>query len=333
MREVAALAGVSLKTVSRVFNNDRHVTPATRHRVEMALREVNYVPNALATTFRAGRTAVIGIAVPDIVDPFFAAVSRSVENFAVAHGMSTLITSLGDDPSRERPTLESMLSRQLSGIIVAPVAPDHAWLQTWAVHTPLVFVDRPPVGLTADSFREDDHLGALLATEHLIEHGHRRIAFIGDTRYLPTTNNRLRGYKDALRKGHIDFDPMLVTLEAADRDGARTALDEFWRLPDPPTAVFSSNARSSMAMIPALQEHPAAAISFGDFPMADLLTPSLTVVAQDPERLGSLAAARAVDRLRAPDATYESTTYLPVRLVERESCRVGDETYRRRKRA
>jgi len=95
MREVAAAAGVSAKTVSRVFNDDPHVTPETRARVEVALRQLNYVPNAVATTFRTGRSPVVGIAVPDIVDPFFAAIAKSVGRLATQHGMSTVVTSLG----------------------------------------------------------------------------------------------------------------------------------------------------------------------------------------------------------------------------------------------
>ena len=176
MREVAAAAGVSAKTVSRVFNDDPHVTPETRARVEVALRQLNYVPNAVATTFRTGRSPVVGIAVPDIVDPFFAAIAKSVGRLATQHGMSTVVTSLGEDMQEEADVVGRLLSQSLSGLIIAPVAAEHGYLEPWKDRLPIVFVDRRPGRLAADSFTEDDHGGALMATRHLAEHGHRRIA-------------------------------------------------------------------------------------------------------------------------------------------------------------
>jgi LacI family transcriptional regulator len=160
MREVAAAAGVSAKTVSRVFNDDPHVTAETRARVEEALRKLNYVPNAVATTFRTGRSPVIGIAVPDIVDPFFAAIAKSVGRLATQHGMSTVVTSLGEDLQEEADVVGRLLSQSLSGLIIAPVAAEHAYLEPWKVRLPIVFVDRRPVRLAADSFTEDDQGGA-----------------------------------------------------------------------------------------------------------------------------------------------------------------------------
>ncbi|WP_244632651.1 LacI family DNA-binding transcriptional regulator [Microbacterium sp. Se63.02b] len=144
MRDVAAHAGVSTKTVSRVFNDDPHVLPHTRALVEQAMRELNYVPNVLATTFRAGRTSVIGVAVPDIVDPFFASIARAIEDVARERGLSTLVTSLGDEPDDERAAIESMLGRQLSGLVVAPVGVDHSWLDRWREHTPSCSSTAPP---------------------------------------------------------------------------------------------------------------------------------------------------------------------------------------------
>ena len=192
MRDVAAIAGVSAKTVSRVFNNDPHVTPETKQRVQAALRELNYVPNSVATTFRTGRSPVIGVAVPDIVDPFFAAMASAADSLAASHEMSVVITNLGD-PHREPEVVQSLLRQALSGLIIAPAAADHSYLAPWLQHTPVVFVDRPPVGVAADSFTEDDVAGAHLATTHLLEHGHTRIGFIGDDLAIPTTKARLDG--------------------------------------------------------------------------------------------------------------------------------------------
>lgn len=323
MREVAALAGVSAKTVSRVLNDDPHVRTSTRERVEAAVRELDYVPNALATTFRSGRSPVIGVAVPDIVDPFFAAIVRSVERVALARDMSTLVTSLGEDPARERPVLESMLRRQLSGLVVAPIGADHGFLEPWSARTPMAFVDRSPAGLACDSFVQDDRGGAIQATAHLIAHGHRRVAFLGDTLLLPTTSARLAGYTDALHQAGIRPDDALVGLGADAPESTTAALRRVLALPERPTAVFSSNARCTMALIPLLQREPLALVAFGDFPLADVVATPITAMAQDPDELGRLAAERVLERLAHPHRRYRRRTVLPVRLVERSSCRVA----------
>ncbi|MCK2026310.1 LacI family transcriptional regulator [Microbacterium sp. SSW1-47] len=323
MRDVAARAGVSTKTVSRVFNDDPHVLPHTRALVEQAMRELNYVPNVLATTFRAGRTSVIGVAVPDIVDPFFASIARAIEDVARGRGLSTLVTSLGSDPEGERPAIESMLGRQLSGLVIAPVGVDHSWLERWREHTPIVFVDRAPVGLDADTFVEADERGAVAAVQHLIGHGHRRIAYVGDAVHLSTEANRLEGWRRGLAEAGIAADAELVRSGVSDREAARQAVAQLRALDDPPTALFSANARCSMALAAALRDEPLAIVGFGDFPMADVLTPALTVIDQDPYRLGTLAAERIFDRLGGVEPAGPAVAVIDVDLVERESCRTG----------
>lgn len=319
MREVAAMAGVSAKTVSRVFNDDPHVLPSTRETVERAMRELNYVPNDLATTFRSGRIAALGVAVPDVVDPFFAAIARAIDEVASAHGMSTLVTSLGDDPEAEQGIVERLLSRQLAGLVIAPVSTDHAWLRRWQEHTPIAFVDRGPQNLVADAFTDDDEGGAFAATTYLIEKGHRRIAYLGRDPELVTEAARRRGYARALSEYGIPYDHRLVIEHISDRNSAALAVESLVALPDPPTAIFSANARTSMPLTAALRGHQLAVIGFGDFPMADLLTPSLTIIDQNPARMGRLAAERIYDRIASPSTNFTLRTVLDVTLVERES--------------
>lgn len=320
MRDVAARAGVSTKTVSRVFNDDPHVLPPTRALVEQAMRELNYVPNVLATTFRAGRTSVIGVAVPDIVDPFFSSIARAIEDLARGRGLSTLVTSLGNEPDSERPAIESMLGRQLAGLVVAPVGVEHSWLERWREHTPIVFVDRAPVGLETDTFIEADERGAVIAVAHLISHGHRRIAYLGDAVHLSTEAHRLEGWRCALREAGIKPDEQLVRSRVGGRQAARAAVAELRSIADPPTAIFSANARCSMALAAALRDDPLPLVGFGDFPMADALTPSITVVDQNPYRLGTLAAERIFARLDGDAADGPAISIIDVDLVERESC-------------
>lgn len=317
MRDIAARAGVSAKTVSRVFNDDPHVLPETRARVQAVMRELDYVPNALATTFRTGRAPVIGLAVPDIVDPFFAAIARAVDEVARAHSMSTLVTSAGRDPDGERAALESLLSRQLSGLIFAPVGTDHSWLEYWK-HTPIACVDRAPHGLVTDVFTDDDESGARIATTHLLARGHRRIAYIGDAVHLSTEQHRIAGWRSALHDAGADIDEALVETHVSDGESARTALARLRAIEEPPTAVFSSNARTSMQLVRVLHDDPMPMVGFGDFPLADLLRPALTVIDQNPDALGTLAAERILARLAGDEAAPRSTA-VQVRLIARDS--------------
>lgn len=321
MRDVALRAGVSVKTVSRVFNDDPHVLPETRDRVSDALAQLNYTPNMLARTFRDGRSPVIGVAVPSISDPFFASIVGGVEQVASRHDMSVVVTSLGGEGAHEEGRVESLLKRQLGALVMAPTADDQGYLARWAGKLPLVFVDRPPRGLDADCFVEDDEGGARAATAHLVGRGHRRIAFIGNSTSASTTASRLVGYRAALAEAGLPADEELVQLSSLTSGGALRAVQRLEALEAAPTALFSSDAETTMALVPALVGRRLAITAFGDFPMAAMLSPALTVVDQDPAALGRLAAERAVARLDGPLESPVQHVTLPVRLLERSSCR------------
>ncbi|GAA0257391.1 LacI family DNA-binding transcriptional regulator [Cryptosporangium japonicum] len=323
MRQVAERAGVSAKTVSRVVNNDRYVSEDVRRRVEQAIEDLRYTPNLLARTFRFGRDPAIGVAVPDISDPFFAAVTHTVEQVARGRGVATFVTSLGTDGSLERAGVEALLGRQIAGLISTPVSADQSYLEPWKGRTSLVFIDRPPRKLTADTVVEDDVGGAQTAIAHLIGHGHRRIAYIGDEVQIATTRRRLEGYRAALADAGLDTDESLIRFAGAGGNAAGDHAADLLACADPPTAIFSSNPKCSIAIVPALQRldrTDVALVSFGDFPLASSLRPALTVVDQDPEALGRFAATRLFDRIDQPDRRLRRLTVLPVRLVERESC-------------
>jgi LacI family transcriptional regulator len=320
MRDVAALAGVSAKTVSRVFNDDPHVLPETRARVAEAMRELGYVPNPLARTFRTGRAPVVGVAVPDLADPFFAVIAKAVEEVATRADLAVLVSSLGYDPRHEAGALDSLLRRSISGLVVAPTSQDHGHLGPWAGRLPIVFVDRPPHGLAADTFTGDDRAGGRIATEHLIAHGHREIAFVGDSPRLSTTAERLAGYRSALVAAGLGASSDLVAFGASSPGGARQVVGRLRSADPPPTALVSADARTTMTLVPALVGSTWAVVGFGDFPMAHMLSPALTVIDQDPALLGRLAAERVIQRLAAPERRFPGRTVAPIRLVERRSC-------------
>jgi LacI family transcriptional regulator len=242
--------------------------------------------------------------------------------------MAVVITSLfhggreGRSAERERSALEALLRRQISGLIVACVSPDQSYLAPWQERTPMVFVDRAPKGLSSVYVIEDDVGGARDAVTHLASHGHRRVAFLGLSTPVTTTRRRLKGYRSALAENGLDNSPNLTCMPAESPDEAAAELVKRLDAANAPTAVFSSNIPCTMALVQALrraERTDIALVGFGDFPMAAALTPGVTVMDQDPARLGHIAVERLLARIEDPLAEPRRRTVLPVRLIPRGS--------------
>lgn len=321
LRDVSAVAGVSPKTVSRVINADPAVAPATAERVREAIRRLGFRPNPVARSLRVGRDDAIGLVVENIADPFFAEVTGAIEELARERGMFVIVTSSGYAPENERTAIGGLANRRVAGIIITPTSDDHAYLDRSLPGLPAVFVDRPPVGFEADSVLSDNEGGARAATEHLIRHGHRRIAFVGDRPHVYTTRLRHRGFRAAMRAAGIPVDERLVRVGAVDaRDATAETLDLLASSPAP-TAVLSANARSSLGVARALRlggHTRVAHVGFDDFAAADSLTPPVTAVSQDPHRLGRTAAELLFARVNGETGPPRRVV-LPVRLIVRGS--------------
>ncbi len=317
--DVAQAAGVSLRTASRVLNDDPRVAAATRRRVREAMLELRFEPDAMARSLRAGTDTAVGFVVESIADPFFADVIDAVELEMSRHGRPVLVTSTRRDPDWERDVIGRMVARRVAGLLLCPTAADHSWLT--ARRVPLVLVDRPAPGLSADLVGIDDHGAASGAVAHLIASGHRRIAYVGDTPAIATSAARLRGYRDALADHGVEADEELVNCDCATSRAAAGAVSDLIALPRPPTAMLSATTRASLGVVPAL--HSAgrtdiALVSFGDFPMADALSPAVTVVDHPGHEVGRAAAARLLARLGDPGLPVEHIQ-VPARIIERGS--------------
>src|ERR671925_686389 len=183
MVDVAALAGVALKTVSRVVNSEPGVSPELETRVRWAIEQLNYRRDANAATLRrrGRKTQTIGLVLEDVSNPFSSALHRAVEDTARERGVLVFAGSCDEEPDRERELIGSFRERRVDGIIVVPASHDHAYLyDERRAGTALVFVDRAAVHLDADSVVSDNVGGAEQAVRHLLDHGHRRVGFLGD---------------------------------------------------------------------------------------------------------------------------------------------------------
>jgi LacI family transcriptional regulator len=325
MRHVAALAGVGTKTVSRVINNEPNVSAAITARVMDAAQRLNYRPNLHAGNLKraGGRTQTLGLLVSSVANPFAGALHRAVEDAARERGTAVFAASLDDDPLRERGIVEAFLRRRVDGLILTTVTPSQAYLiPEQAQGTPLVFVDRPPVGIAADSIVSDNSTGAAVATAHLLDRGHTRIAYLGDRHDIQTAEERKRGFLEQLSARGIDSRHAYVIEDLHDVESARKAVHVLFGLAEPPTAIFSSQNLVTIGALKALRElgvyTTTALVGFDDFLVADILDPGVTVVAQNPQRIGELAAERFFARLDG-DVSTEQSIVVPTTLIVRGS--------------
>ena len=325
MREVAALAGVSFKTVSRVVNNETGVSADLASRVRDAAERLEYRPNLTASSLRRSdrRTRTVGVLLENIANPFSAALNRAIEDAARERGVAVFAGSVDESEERQRELVTAFSNRRVDGLIVFPTTGDQSYLAAERrAGTSLVFVDRPPASVDVDVVLSANRDGADDGVSHLIAHGHRRIAFLGDFVNIYTAAERLAGYKRALGRAGIPIDPALVRSSLHGAETAARSVHDLLAMPEPPTALFGSQNLITIGTITALRRlgrhRDVAVVGFDDLPLGDLLEPPVTVVAQDPVIIGTLAAELLFRRIDGDDGPSERHV-LPTRLVVRGS--------------
>jgi LacI family transcriptional regulator len=324
MRDVASRAGVSLKTVSRVINGEAGVAVATAARVADAIDDLGFQRNDLARSLRQGvSSSTLGLVIEDVANPFYSAIAQAVEAAARERGFLLITASCEEDPDRERELVQALLRRRVDALLLVPASRDHAYLvRETAGGTPVVFLDRPPVGLEADTVLLDNFGGARAAVEHLLAHGHRRIAVVGDTDELFTAAERLAGYRHALEAAGVPVLDELIRLGTHDAAQAESVVHDLLALPPDrrPTALFAGNNRNAIGALRALRtaSHRIALVGFDDFELADLLALPSTVVRHDSQQMGAHAAALAFARLDG-GAHPPRRVVVPTELIVRGS--------------
>jgi LacI family transcriptional regulator len=322
MADVALTAGVSLKTVSRVVNGEPSVSPATAARVEAAIAELGFRRNDLARALRRGQVSrTLGLVIEDVSNPFYSAIARGVEEDVRRRELLVITVSSDEDPERERTLCRLLIERRVDGLLVVPAGDDHRYLlPEMRAGTPVAFVDRPPGHIEADVILLDNVGGARAAVEHLLDHGHRRIAIVGDAPEIFTAAERLTGYREALAARAIAVDERLVRLGTHDAGSAEAAVRDLLARSDPPTALFTANNRITIGALRAMSANggPRALVGFDDVELAELLPIPVTVVSYDAAELGRQGAALVCGRLEGRDGPPQRRV-LPTTLVVRGS--------------
>lgn len=322
--DVARLAGVSLKTASRALNEHPSVKEATRLRVVQAAGALRFRPNGMARDLRRGGVATtVAFVFGDMMNPFYSEVAAGASDAVAERDLTLVMASSGDQPARERPTVDRMLERRVQALLLVPISDDHSYLEgERQLGTPIVAVDRPLAKAASDTVIFDNRGGARGAVLALADAGHRRIGFVGSNSRLYTHIERLSGFHDAISLRGLSGDPVLVREDAQTLESAEAATAALLDQDDPPTALFAANNRAAFGAYRALQRGPrtAALIGFDDFALADTL--GISVVAHVPRDMGRRAAELALHRIDALDGPLEQVV-LPTHLVLRDSHRIA----------
>jgi LacI family transcriptional regulator len=325
IRDVARLANVSQATAARAMGGYGYVSEARRRRVEQAAEELGYRPNDIARALASGSTKTIGLIVGDIENPFFATLARGVADVVESEGYTLLLANSDENIEREQRAVEAFRTRLVEGIIIAPVTgSDSAHLRQggW----PVVCVDRSIRGVDVDTVTVTNARGARMAVEHLLALGHSRIGVVTDSAEIPSTAQRLRGYRTALRNAGIEVDEDLISVAALSTlSGGHAAARDLLERPDRVGAVFTTSNFMTAGAVRALREldlqmpDDVALVAFDDLEWTTIIEPPITVIAQPVLELGTVAGQRILARV-AGDKGPAQQIRLPTELVVRGSC-------------
>jgi LacI family transcriptional regulator len=331
INDVARLAGVSAMTVSRVINNSGYIGRETRSRVEAAIAELAYVPNAVGRQLRSKQTKMLALVLSDIMNPFFTTIARGVEDVARARGFSVMFCNTDESEAEEAQYLLMLVQRQVDGVLLVPASTSGKPLRLLSSHhMPVVVLDRRIQSRQIDSVRSDSEAGAYTLTQHLLGLGHRRIAMLTGRRSVSTSIDRVAGYCRAMLDAGLELDDDLVRYgeynygEYNQVDGNRMA-QEVVALDPRPTAIFAANnfiafgamrwLRGSGLRVP----EDISIVAFDDLPVAWLSDPFMTVVDQPAYEIGRRAAELLLSRLDGTISGPGREVVLPSELIIRRS--------------
>jgi LacI family transcriptional regulator len=326
IREVAKKAGVSYATVSHVINNTRFVSPETRSRVQLAMTELNYRPNAVARSLRSGRTNTIGMILPDSSNPYFAEIGRAIEEEAFHSGYSIILCNMELDPAKENLYIEVLLKKQVDGIIFVATGDQLPLLDLLKEQEiPAVMIDRDLPDVAVDTIITDNQQGGYQATRHLLELGHRRIACItGPSSRIYPSGGRITGYRQALEDAGVDYDESIVCLGDYHPRSGMVITENLLKDLQRPTAIFACNDLMALGAIRAAKKaglripEDLSIVGFDNIDLANFINPPLTTISQEQACLGVWATQALVRRITGKNLPYLKEK-LPTRLIERES--------------
>ncbi|GGG23971.1 LacI family transcriptional regulator [Rhodococcoides trifolii] len=330
MGDVARISGVSVSTVSHVLNGTRKVNTATRLRVEAAIEQTGYRRNVVARSLAAGRTHQVGLSISVLTNPYFGSLVYAVERALSDAGYVLIVGDSHDNVDSEKRVTDSLLDRQVDGMIVAPAAGSERVTlpDIMRTGTPLVLIDRG-VEVGSDQVGPENFESARSLTEHLLDLGHRRLAVVRGMAGISSTTERFDGYAAALTGRGIDLDPALVLDGESNTDVAEREVRALLSGENRPTALVSLNNSMTIGALKAAQTvglsipGDLALVCYDDFEWSDLFEPKLTAAAQDVETIGATAVELLLQRIRGHDGPPQQIR-VPTTFHHRNSCGCTD---------
>lgn len=326
IKQVAARAGVSSATVSHVINGTRYVSETVREQVQKAMDELGYRPNALARSLRSGITHTLGLILPDSANPFFAEVGHSIETAAFEAGYSVILCNTENDFEKESLYMDVLTKKQVDGIIFVTTGERSDSLKNLVeMKIPTVVMDRDFPGLELDVVLADNLQGGVLATQHLISLGHKRIGCIAGPSSINPSSRRLAGYRRALQAAGLVVEPELITNGDFHPESGWEVGHAMLSKQNAPTAIFACNDLMAMGALRAATElglrvpDDLALVGYDDIELASYTNPPLTTIKQPKSEMGLAVLNFLLSRIQDKQSAPQSAL-LPVSLIIRDSC-------------
>lgn len=325
IKDVARAAGVSVATVSRVWNEAAFVSPETRRRVAEVASRLGYSPHGAARSLITRTTYALGVLLPDLYGEFFSEIIRGIDHTAQANGYHILVSSSHDSKDEIDAALRSMRGRVDGMIIMSPDPEARRTLHALQGNFPVVLLNGGAESNEFDTITIENHEGARQMTRHLISRGHRRIAMISGPHRNYDATERLRGYKTALAESGIELDESLIVQGDFSELSGHRAVKQLLDLESRPTAIFAANDSMAIGALSALRENHVhvpddmAVAGFDDIPLARYMNPPLSTVHVDISQLGERAAALLLSSLQNDNRSHEQLQ-ISTTLVIRASC-------------
>jgi LacI family transcriptional regulator len=316
LADVAAIAGVSIKTASRVLNDSVNVAPDTAEKVRKAATLVGYRSNRIARELRGGALSnLIGMVISDLANPFYAGLAAGAEKRLSEAGLDLIIATARDDAQRERTLIESLLERRVRGLVIVPSGEDYSHLHLERKRGySFVFVDRPAPYLDTDTVLVDNQGGVATCLDELLSNGAKRIAIVADTLNIWTASERIEGFKRACLSRGIDQKDVHVVTGVHTAEDARAATHSLLGSTSRIDGIIATNDLIAMGVgeVIAKEGSSIQVVSFDDFPSAELL--GIKTLDHDPQRLGQLAAEVLLKRMDNPTDPKYSTEIMKLQL-------------------
>ncbi|MDM4764940.1 LacI family DNA-binding transcriptional regulator [Pelomonas sp. SE-A7] len=325
IKDVAALAGVSFTTVSHVLNETRPVSADARRRVLAAVEEIGYLPSAVARSLRKSETKIVGVLIPNVVNPFFAELVCGVEDCCRSAGYSVFLCNSDNDPRRQQQYMRTLLEKRVDGLLLSSAGDAAALARIFKLATvPAVTVDRLVPGANADRVSVHNQEGAYQAVRHLLDLGHRRIGCVSGPGEFEVARERVEGWRRALAERGIEPEADWLIESDFSNTGGYEAARQLLRGSAALTAIFASNDMMAIGALRAAAEsglklpEQMSVVGFDDVELSAFVYPALTTVGVSIKELGREAGKVLIDRIENPGAPLKDVLLTP-RLVVRES--------------